>query len=243
MPTRFRVAVDKLKKRFAHVADSFRADKLKPELARFVSDTLKTALEMTPVRNEALIEANQRQQYENRINYIPSIHTTEDPTLIISGDDHWLFTRGKWFKASEWRLNGDVYATYQGLLAEHERRKKSISKKTFVNQRKQARFLYQKSWMQVARSLNVPLAVPAQVSRSHTRRKPAKEPPKGYGQWRGGKVRLSAVIYNPFLDEPSRYKQFTGRGILRAAAARNRLAFNRSLSAKLRTSVAYASKL
>lgn len=238
----FRVDIAKLKRRFAHVAESFRADKLKPELKVFVAATLKTAMDMTPVRNESLIIANQNRQYDQRVNYIPSVHTTEDPTLIVKGATHWLYAGGKWYKASEWNLPPNVYSAYQDLLAERNRRIRT-SRRSFVGNRKQARFLYRKSWMQVARSLDVPIVVSGQVSRAHTRRKPAKEPPRGYGQWRGGKVRLTAVIYNPFLQEPSRYKPFTGRQILRTAIARNRLRFNRTLSSRLRATVAYASRL
>lgn len=220
-----------------------RADKFKPLVEKLVSDVLTECVKMTPVRDAGLIEAAQQRQYDHRINYIPSVHTREDPTLIVNGDQHWLWSGGKWYLASEWRLPPQASASYHDLLTERNRRIQRIGNRPFINDRKQARFLYAKSWSQCATSLNVPIRVAGQITRSHTRRRPPKEPRRGYGQWRGGKDRLTAVIYNPFLNEPSMYKDFDPRQILMAADAKARPRFNRQMEKQIAGLVRIAARI
>jgi len=239
--TGFRLPLDKLRKRIKSLTANLRADDFKPELERFVTRSLKTAIDTTPARDAALIEAAQKKQYDNRINYIPSVHTVEDPTLIVNDKgEHWLFSGGKWFLANQWRINGKPQSDYMDLIAERNRRIQRIGRKPFVNDRKQARFLYKKSWWQVGQSLRLNVPVASRVSASRTRRRPVKEPPKGYGQWRGGSKVLSAVIYNPFLQTESRYKNFSGKLILRSAAAKHRPQFLAEVRNKFKKDVKHA---
>lgn len=193
-----------------------RADSFRPELREFSRRVLKSAIELTPARDLSLIRSNQSKQYDNRANYIPSIHDTVDPMLIVKDDEHWLLCNGKWFKANEWHLNDDVYAVYVDLLQEHYRRLET-PRGEFIAERAQARFLYKRAWFEVALSAGIPVEIDANIQKAHSRHEPPKDPPKGYAQWRGGKHVLTLVCYAPLLDEPSRYKDFGSKEILQKA--------------------------
>lgn len=114
-----------------------------------------------------------------------------------------------------------------------------ISRRDFIASRLPARFLYKASWGQVARSLGLYFSESADVLSAHTRRNPEEDPPKGYGQYRGGKTAFSVVIYNPFLETKSRYKNFTGKEIIGDAMESGKEQFQKRVDAKMRR-VVYA---
>lgn len=213
------------------------ADHFKPELSKHVKRTLATAVKLTPARNLSVIRRNQAWQYDNRVNYIPSIHELLDPTLIVKDDVYWLYANGRWWAATYRDLPSEIEAILGDLVAERERRlETSVSE--FVNKRSQARFLYRKSWWQVSTSLGTPINVSSEIRNSHSRpyHDPPTEPPKGYGQWRGGKHILSVVIYNPFLDRPTKYfRTISGKQILKAAEKASHPKFVVDISSKLRS--------
>lgn len=210
-----------LGRRMQRLKRSVRADEFRPELARHTKRVLDDCVKATPVRNEALITRAQVKQYEHRINYIPSVHTLSDPSLIVNDQGQpWVYMGGKWYLATN-NMPPQVYGAYQQLNAERNRRIQT-TQSDFVAQRKQARFLYQRSWWQVGQSLGLVVSVAAAVIASHTRRKPAKEPPKSYGQWRGGTKVLSVVIFNRFLDIVTKYwPSGNGKQILAQSNAKN----------------------
>lgn len=120
---------------------------------------------------------------------------------------------------------------------------RAVSQPQFIKERAQARFLYRKSWKQCADSAKLRITVSPEVSRSVTRRrKPVQQPPKGYAQWRGGKQTLSLVIFNPFLEQKSKYKPFTGKQILEKAAAGGRAQFQRDVENRIRRTMYGASR-
>lgn len=219
----FRVDATGLQRKAKKAARGIRATSLQAELMDFARKSLTTAVQLTPERSAQLIRRNQAVQYAHRINYIPSYHTLENPTLIVNErDEHWIYCDGKWYRG-EWHLPDHVYAAYQDLLSERIRRMRT-DRQSFINSRSQARLLYKKSWWQVGRSigLNIPCGASPQ---SYSRHNPPKEPPKGYAQLRGGKQKLTLDMRNPFLEQPSRYKSFTGRQIIQEAANRHRAQF------------------
>jgi len=219
-------------------AKQIRADTFEPELRQFTGLSLADAARLTPKRPAALIETAQKAQYRNRINNIPSSHTLEDPSLIVEEDGtHLLYLSGKWFNATRWTLTGAALAAYTMLNSERQRRMQ-VSQGKFINDRKQARTLYAKQWVEAGHSLGLPVSASNEVTAAVTRRKPAKAPPRGYGQRRGGKNVLTYVIYTPLIGIPSRYKTFTAREIITAAEARNRKAYNVSLEKHLKREVA-----
>ncbi len=197
---------------------------------------------MTPVRDEGLIAAAQATQYRHRVNYIPSVHELADPSLIVNdAGQAWILYAGKWYNA-EWNLPIEVWAAYQDLNEERNRRLET-SQSEFIEARKQARFLWQRSWWQVAQSLAITIGVMAEIIASKTRRKPPKEPPKGYGQWRGGGQIISIVIYNPFLEEEGEYKVSNGKQILAQATAQNKSRFYKDVNDKISRLISTARKL
>lgn len=240
MPTGLRLDTVRgtLGRRLAKLKQSTQANEFRPELERFVQRTLQDCIAATPARALALIQKNQHRQYEHRVNYIPSFHALIDPSLIVNElGEEWLYYAGKWFKASEWHLPDEVWAAYQELQTERNRRLSTIES-DFVAERAQALELYRKSWGQVALSLG--LTVNGAVMTAHSRHNPRKEPAKAYGQWRGGKSVLSVVIRNPFLDIQTKYFKGNGKAILAQAMAKNRPAFNKSVNDKMKRNVATA---
>jgi hypothetical protein len=236
---RLDTAIGTISKRLATLRGKLSASSFKPELERFTARTLSDCIAATPVRNEALITRNQQQQYRNRINYIPSVHTLENPSLIVNEQgESWVFVDDKWYN-SEWRLPARVFAAFSELNEERNRRIQTTQAQ-FINERKQARFLYQRSWWQVAQSLGLTISVAAAVVASHTRRKPAKEPMKAYGQWRGGGRVLSVVIVNKFLDAVGKYWKGNGKAILAQATARNRARFLKECEDKVKREISAA---
>lgn len=206
------------------------AASFRPQVRRYASDVLSKCVTTTPKRTLGLIRPAQRKQWKLRVNYIPSNHHESDPMLIVNdAGEHWLKHNAKWLHANKWTLRPDAWATYQMLLAERDRRMQT-SREEFVEGRAQARFLYKKSWTQVARSLGVAIIAAGQILASRTRRKPPKSPPKAYGQWRGGKDVLSASIVNPFLEIKTAYWIGNGKQILAAAIARCRPKFEREIA-------------
>ena len=236
---RIDTAVATIKKRLAKVGTSMQASNFRPELDRFTKRTLEDCIRTTPVRNEAQITRAQIKQYHNRINYIPSVHELANPSLIINDKgEEWIYFDAKWYK-SEWHLPSPVFAAYSELSIERNRRMQTIQAQ-FVEERKQARFLYQRSWYQVAQSLGLAISVAAAIIASHTRKKPAKEPPRASGQWRGGGRVLSVLIQNPFLDELGKYWKGNGKQILAQATAKNRPQFHKECQDKIKREIAAA---
>lgn len=231
--TGFRIDASKMRRQLAKLKKDVRAEEFKPELTAFVRNSLTMAAQSTPVRNESEISQNQDKQYYHRINYIPSYHELINPSLRVSEGKHWLYFNGKWIWADGGRrLSNEQWSTYHELLAERDRRM-DTSVHDFIERRAQARFLYRRSWWQVGSSLRIAVPIAPEVQSSTTRRKPPRQPDKGYGQWRGGKNVLSVVVYNPFLEQPSRYKPFSGEEIIGEAMAAHEGQFQRAFRDKL----------
>jgi hypothetical protein len=228
----FRFDASGLKKKL-QMLGQLKANDLRYELFEFMRKTLTTASRNTPARDYSLIRAAQSNQYDKRVNCIPSSHELKDPSLRVKGKTHWLFFRGKWLNASDWKLSNEAWAAYQPLLSEHTRRKQT-SRSNFIKGRAQARFLYRKSWLEAADSLGVEINVAQTTRKAVTRRKPAVNPPKASGQVRGGAKVLAITISNPFLEQPSRYKDFSGKRILAAAQAQHEGAYKRAMTRRLK---------
>lgn len=209
-----------------------RADQFSPELMRFLQKVLAEAYRNTPVREAALINRNQRGQYKRRLNYIPSYFDRTNTTLIFDDETNqqWLRVDGKWYRPDIWHLPDNVYEIYQGLLAERMRRDLEPSSQTeFIRERAQARFLYKRSWKEIADSAGVPLRVSQSVANAHSRHNPPKRPPRGYVRKVGGKNSLSVIVYNPLLEQQSRYKVFSGTDLINSAIRNNQPKFRRDL--------------
>jgi len=225
--TGIRLDTDRIKKKLAKLGADVNAETFRPEVIAYAKATLETCIDMTPARDEKLIQGNQEQQYANRVGYIDSIHWgNADPRLIVKESGVFLFSGGKWYRPDlGYRMPDSAWSDYQYLEQEHQRRLQ-ISERAFVENRKQARFLYKKSWVQVALSIGITLRnATSQIIKARTRRKPAKEPVKGYAQIRGGDKVISVVVRNDFLDQPSRFKPFSGKAILAAAQRLHRARF------------------
>jgi hypothetical protein len=226
--TGLRVNMRDLRKRIGKL-QSIRADYFRPALMNFAKKTLQTCADQTPERSASIIRKNQRKQYLNRVNYIPSVHSLESPTLIVNEDgEHWLYMGGQWFKPAEWRVPDAVFQAYEELIQERNRRLQ-YSESRFIADRLQARSLYKKTWKQAGQSIGVAVSVPSRVNSSHSRHDPAKEPDKAYAQVRGGGMTLSIVVFNPLLDQATRYWPGNGRQILASAMERHRPEFNRTV--------------
>lgn len=214
-----------------------RADEFRAELQRFAKRTLESAMKATPVRAASVIRDNQKRQYHNRVSYIPSVHTIEDPTLIVKPDAHWLYAGGKWYAATYRHIPDDIQAIYDQLLTEHFRRL-ATPEGAFITERMQARYLYRKSWWQVAQSLGIEVKGGPQITTAHSRHNPRKEPPRAFGQWHGGKDVLSISVQNKFLEIESRYKPFSGKAILAGAINLHQARFLSDVEKKLNKLVA-----
>ncbi len=236
---RLDTAIGKLQKRLSKLKETVRADAFRPELKLFAERTLTDCIRATPVRDESKIQRAQEIQYRHRINYIPSVHELADPSLIVNDQGNaWVFYAGKWYNA-EWRLPAEVFAAFEELNQERERRLETAQGE-FIEERKQARFLYQKSWFQVAQSLGISIPAGSHILISHSRHEPKKESPKGYGQWRGGGVALSIVVYNSLLNEETRYWIGNGKQILAQAMAKNRARFYKDVEDKTKRMISVA---
>jgi hypothetical protein len=228
--TGFRIDASQLIRKAKALQKEVTADKFRPDLLDFVRISLNTAVKMTPARALATIQAAQRNQYDNRVNYIPSVHELRDPTLIIKPDGMWLYCGGEWYLPNSWNVPPNVWAIFEQLLSEHLRRM-DTPKNDFVAKRAQARFLYKKEFVQVGQSLGLAIIAPRAVKDSQSRRDPVTgtppiKPPRGYAQVRGGKWVISVVIYLPAIDD-STYRDFDMGDILQDAMAQHRPAFNR----------------
>ena len=230
--TAFRFDSSGFKKKIEGLAN-MQANDLRYELFEFMRKSLTTASRNTPARDYGVIRAAQSNQYDKRVNYIPSSHTLSDPSLRVKGKEHWLYFRGKWLNASAWKLSNEAWAAYQPLLQEHQRRKQT-SRANFIKDRAQARFLYRRSWLEAADSLGVEINVAQSTRKAVTRRKPAVNPPKASGQVRGGAKVLAITISNPFLEQPSRYKDFSGKRILAQAQAQHEGQYRRAMTRRLK---------
>lgn len=236
-----RLPVKRIQTRLARLGASVTASEFKPELLEFTGKVLATCIAKTPVRNEALIVANQRREYEHRVNYIPSIHWRTEPRMIVNENGVKLVAmNGRWYAPEFHHSPEEVQAAFLELDAERERRL-ATAESDFVDARKQARFLYRKSWWQVAQSLGLAVSIASQIIASVTRRWPMISPLKAYAQIRGGKSTISVVVFNPFLEQEGRYKPFSGRTILSSAAAKHRPEFMRKVENKVRR-LMYAAK-
>jgi hypothetical protein len=116
--------------------------------------------------------------------------------------------------------------------------KEGITRQQFLADRAPARFLFQLQWVQVGYSLGVNVTASGQVLAATTRNHNEPEIPRGYGQWHGGDVKLTASICVPFLDAPPRkYKPFTGREILTPIMAAQFPVYSRACARKMKRAV------
>ncbi len=222
-----------IKALFAAKKKRITAASFRPQVRAFASSVLSKCVTTTPARSQSLITKAQRKQYNARINYIPSIHHQSDPMLIVNDQaEHWLKFNGVWLNASKWKLSPAAWAAYQMLNAERERRMET-SRGEFIAHRVQARFLYRRSWTQVASSLGISIAVSGVVIASKTRRQPPQNPPRAYGQWHGGKTVLSASVTNDFLNVETAYWPGDGKRIIDAALVSCRPAFEREIAREI----------
>lgn len=232
--TGFRFDVKKLRSKLGGLAN-LRADEFYDDVMEYTRKSLNSVQALTPTRDYSTIRANQIKQYDYYVNYIPDSHKLTDPSLRIKGRQHWLYFRGKWLNASDWRLSSDAYAAYQKLLSEHQRRKQT-TQASFVKGRAQARFLYRKTWSEAAASLGLQISTSANVRASTSRRKPPVAPPKSYGQTHGGGTAFSVTVSTPFLTQSprSRYQTFEASEIMGSAQAKHLGEFQRSIKRRLR---------
>jgi hypothetical protein len=233
---KFSLNMDGLNKKLAKIA-AFKGAEFEPEVTNYARRALVTSHQRTPVRSYWLIYRNQQIQYYNRVNYIPSIHWLADPSLRPKSekvkDGGWaIYCGGKWY-SSKWKLPPHVFAAFNSLMAERERRLRTEEKK-FINDRAQARFLYKKSWTQAAESLGVSLSTSGNVKKSVTRRKPPEDPARAYARRFSRDSSYTISISNPFLEQHSEYKPFSGIAIFHSAAVRHQRVFMREVSRKLR---------
>lgn len=237
--TGFRVK-SPIAKVFKNLRGSVKASAFEPDVVQFLKRSLTTAIQLTPARSTTLIRRAQKKQYAHRINYIPSFHTVENPTLIVNkNDEHWVYYNGSWYHANLWRLNAEVSGIYDDLLRERERRMQT-GEQQFIDGRMQARFLFKRSWWEIGQSVGIDVACSPDVKQSHTRRAPPLNPPRGYAQKRGGKSVFSIVVRNPFLDQTSpgghaplsteQYKPFSGEAIIGTAMDKHRPAFEEKVA-------------
>lgn len=226
--------VKKLRSKLGGLAN-LRADEFFDEVMDYTRKALNSAQALTPTRDYSVIRASQLKQYDFYVNFIPSSHRLEEPGLRVKGRAHWLYFRGKWLNASDWRLSTDAWNAYQPLLAEHKRRKQT-TQATFIKGRAQARFLYRKAWSEAADSLGLQIGTSANVRNSLTRRKPPKSPPKSYGQTHGGGTAFSVTISSPFLTQTprSRYQGFEASDIMASAQAKHLGEFQRTIKRRMR---------
>lgn len=109
-----------------------------------------------------------------------------------------------------------------------------LNRKQFLAKRAPARYLYRRTWGQVAESLGTTIPQSQGVKNAKSRRDPVKPPPRAYGQVRGGKNRLSVTIHNPLLVEPSKYIKFDPRKIINDALKKHEKNFNSRCRRKLK---------
>ncbi len=122
------------------------------------------------------------------------------------------------------------YARWQAQGGDH-----GVSRSQFLADRAPARFLFQLQWVQVGYSLGVNVSASASVLSATTRNHDEPDIPRGYGQWHGGNVKLSASISVPWLDEPPRkYKPFTGVEIITPIMQSQKPVFERAVGRKLK---------
>lgn len=208
-----------------------------PDVKLFLKRSLTTAIQSTPTRSVSLIKKNQRRQYSNRANYIPSFHELLDPTLIVKPDGtEWLYCGGKWYRPDQWHLPDPVYEAYLELKFERAARLET-KRDDFIAFRAQARFLYKKSWWEIGQSVGIDVPCSQQVKDAVSRRSPSQlkrgykqNPPRGYAQERGGKGVYSIVIYNPFLDDRSQYWTGNGKAIIAQAMQKHRVAYEEKVA-------------
>jgi len=228
----FRIDSSKFLSKLERAKAEIRLETFRPYLLDYVRKSLNAAIKLTPAREYQLIKSAQNRQYSNRINYIPTIHRLENPSLIAKGGREYLFLNGKWYLPDKWKLPDNVWNVYQQLLAERQRRMQT-SRGDFIQHRAQARYLYKKSWVQVGASIGLDIRAPQSVLNSVTRRKPPKEPDKGYAQIRGGKTKLSVVIYNPFVTQKTAYWKGDGGRIILEAMELHRSNFDAQIKRHL----------
>lgn len=226
----FRIDFSRLKKK---LQAKIRLETFKPLLMDFVRKSLTTASKLTPSREYQLIKTAQNRQYNNRINTIPNYHVLQNPSLVVKGNIHWVVWNGKWYNATAWKLPDEVWGMYQSLLTERQRRMQT-SRQDFIANRAQARFLYKRSWTECGASIGLVIKVAANVQKSITRRKPAKDPDKGYAQIRGGKKILSVVIFNPFVQEQTAYWINDGAQYLQEAMQQHKSNFDAQVERQLK---------
>ena len=234
--TGFRLNINDLKKRIAKISET-QASAFRDDVRGFATNSLSTATVMTPSRDYSQIRQAQLKQYDKRVNCIPDSHTLHDPSLRVKGREHWLWSEGKWWNATDWKLPAQQWSQYQTLVAEHYRRKQ-YAQATFIKDRAQARYLYKRSWWQAGETIGLGVRTTDVVRQSRNRRKPSKEPHKASSQERGGGKVISIVISNPFIKQPSRYKEFDGQAIINQSMARHRNEFNGSVNRRLKRIVA-----
>lgn len=232
--TGFRMDVKKLRSKLGGLAN-LRADEFRYDVMEYTRKTLNTAQKFTPVRDYSTIRDNQSRQYDFYVNCIPDSHRIVDPSLRIKGRQHWLFFRGKWLNASDWRLSADAFNAYQGLLAQHQRRKQT-TRANFIKGRAQSRYLYRKTWSESAASLGLELSTTSATRNAMTRKNPPKAPPKSYGQTHGGGTAFSVTVSTPFLTQTprSKYQNFEAADVIRAAQSEHIDEFKRRINRRLK---------
>lgn len=209
------------------------ASSFRPQMREFVSRSLSRAAANCPTRDLALIVAAQSKQYDNRVNYIPSIHDdAADPRLIVKGDVSWLFSRGRWFRVPGHNMPDEDWANFAMLDAERNRRLET-PKDSFIAHRAQARWLYAQQFWLIARSLGVRIAIIGEAIASRSRRQPPKRPAHPNARWQGGKEVLAAVIVAPFLSQQTAYWDGNGLDVLKEASDAERPAFTRAVQTEM----------
>jgi hypothetical protein len=234
--TGFRLDLGPIKKRVATLANT-QASEFRDDVRTFTRNALGTASALTPTRDYSQIRQAQLKQYDKRVNCIPDSHTLHDPSLRVKGREHWLWSDGKWWNATDWKMPAQQWTQYQSLVAEHYRRKQYVQS-SFIRDRAQARYLYKRSWWEAGETIGLNVRTSAEARASRTRRKPAKAPHKASTQERGGGRVFSIVISNPFIKQPSRYKEFDGQSIINQSMARHRNEFNGAVKRRLNRIVA-----
>ena len=218
--TGFRLDLGPIKKRVAALQNT-QASEFRDDVRAFTRNALSTASVLTPTRDYSQIRQAQLKQYDKRVNCIPDSHTLHDPSLRVDGRKHMLWSEGKWWNATDWKLPQQQWTQYQSLVAEHYRRKQYVQS-AFIRDRAQARYLYKRSWWEAGETIGLNVRTTAEARESRTRRKPAKSPHKASTQERGGGTVFSIVVSNPFAHSKSRYKEFDADAVMAQAQARHR---------------------
>jgi hypothetical protein len=235
--TGFRLDTEPYKRRLALVREHLVAEYFWPDLLEFARKSINRCIKNTDTRDFQTIKRNQGAEYDKRVNYIPTVHSSDGDRLVVARDGtHWLNVQGKWYNASLWLLPQQVNSVYNQLNGERLRRL-GTNKSDFIQRRAQARFLYKKSWVEVGEALGVDVRASESVQKSLTRRVPAKNPPKGYAIRHGAKDVISIDIRNPFASTTTAFHDGNGARLLSDALEQQRKPFNDAVERKLKRAI------